>query len=356
VKLLARFFCITVLSLACVPAWGSVGSITEQDRQPSLIKRNTTELSGLLGTGIEMADTVENTVGKTVIQFVDNTLVEVNDHSRLEIDEFVYDPQTPQTAKLALNFAAGTIRYASGAIAHNDPNKVNINTPSASISVRGTDFAATVDEVGASTIILLPSCPPVYRDVEKDCKTGIIDVINDAATVTLNRPFEATHVFNRLDAPVHPVVLHLTSDAINNLLIVSPPAEITKTMAANKSHTASNIDDNLLDGNFLSDVFSLVGSYALQATTNSIPLEIDATSTDNSELHKILPDWKKQTGVVPHLATEDVSVCRLDSNQNVQCIAIPKSQNSTIVQSQGSANILNRVNVGANTYITVKQN
>ena len=104
-----------------------------------------------------MEDAINTRAGKVGIEFADQTKVQVNENSKLVIDEFVYDPKKPAAGKLALKMASGTVRYASGAIAHNSPNSVNINTPSATIGIRGTDFTATVDELGASTIILLPS-------------------------------------------------------------------------------------------------------------------------------------------------------------------------------------------------------
>ncbi len=52
----------------------------------------------------------------------------------------------------------GTIRYTSGQIAKNNPQQVNVKTPTASIAVRGTDFTMTVDEAGQSLVVLVPSC------------------------------------------------------------------------------------------------------------------------------------------------------------------------------------------------------
>ena len=52
----------------------------------------------------------------------------------------------------------GTVRYASGQIAKANPQQVGIQTPTATIAVRGTDFSMTVDEVGQSLVMLVPSC------------------------------------------------------------------------------------------------------------------------------------------------------------------------------------------------------
>ena len=123
-----------------------------------------------------MADEIKTQAGKAGIQFSDNTQVKINENSKLVIDEFVYDPKNKDAGKLALNMASGTARYASGAIAKNNPSKVAINTPTASIAVRGTDFSMTVDELGQSTIILLPSCPTNYKNFDRDCKVGVIEI------------------------------------------------------------------------------------------------------------------------------------------------------------------------------------
>ena len=187
-------FCLSISQTSIA----AIGTVTETAATPASIKRQNSTLTGSKGTGVEMNDLIQTTQGKAGITFQDDTKVQVNENSKLVIDEFVYDPKKPAAGKLALNMASGTVRYASGAIAHNNPNKVAINTPTATVAVRGTDFTATVDELGASTVILLPSCPTGYADVRRDCKTGIIDVITDAGLVTLDQPFQATKVESQI--------------------------------------------------------------------------------------------------------------------------------------------------------------
>ena len=47
---------------------------------------------------------------------------------------------------------------ASGQIVKNSTQNISIKTLLLLVSVRGTDFTMTIDEIGSSTIILLPSC------------------------------------------------------------------------------------------------------------------------------------------------------------------------------------------------------
>ena len=189
--------------------------------------------------GVEMEDVVATAKGKVRIDFIDETRVDVTEHSRLVIDDFVYDPDS-QEGSLSLKASLGTIRYASGQIAKTSSQNVKITTPSAVIGVRGTDFTMTVDEIGGSTIILLPSC-----DTNGDCFVGEISVESDAGMVIMNQAFQATTVSTSSSVPLKPVVLDLDENLINNLLIVSKPraiAEAERTQELNKVATALDID------------------------------------------------------------------------------------------------------------------
>jgi len=368
---------LLILLFVSFTAFAGIGSITEQTNSPGTIKRSNQIISGVKGSPIEMNDSVQTQIGKLGILFEDQTRVEINEHSKLVIDDFVYDPKAKTGGKLGLKFAQGTMRYASGAIAHNDPSSVKLNTPSATIGVRGTDFSATVDEFGESTIILLPSCPKNWVDIERDCKTGIIDVYNDAGLVTLDKPFQGTKVVNRNMPPLKPTTLNLTADQINNLLIVSPPQELTqkdkKDKGEQKSYHAGDMlevdflkqdflknelaqnffGDNpltqpLLQQSFLEDIFDILSKQLLQ---------------DNSELlanllnpeNQLLPDWFKESLVTKQVTTLEVDLCRNDGS-NVQCVYVPKDQNTLLVQVQDGVTIKNRVNSGKSTIITLRQN
>jgi len=129
-----------LLLCGCSSALAAVGNITDQVNTPPSILRKSSTLTGAKGTGVEMADAIKTTQGKVGITFADDTKVQVNENSKLVIDEFVYDPNNKKGGKLAVNVALGTVRYASGQIAHNNPQSVAVNTPSATIGVRGTDF------------------------------------------------------------------------------------------------------------------------------------------------------------------------------------------------------------------------
>ena len=213
-----------VLTLTILPVKSSLATIGEvtQLEGKGVIDRQDGENDIVIEKQLDIFsyDTVKTGNGKVGIEFIDATRVDVTQHSKLLIDEFVYDPNT-KTGKLSLKAKLGTVRYASGQIAKNSATNVKIETPTATIGVRGTDFTMTIDEVGSSTIILLPSC-----DTNGNCFVGEISVESDAGQVILNQAFQATVVDNLVTKPLSPVILDLDEDMINNLLIISKPAEI----------------------------------------------------------------------------------------------------------------------------------
>lgn len=368
--------CLLMMPFICI---ADIGTITEQVNNPPTIARQKATLTGSKGTSVEMNDAINTKQGKVGIVFRDDTRVQINENSKLVIDEFVYDPKNKDAGKLALNMASGTVRYASGAIAHNNPNKVAINTPTATVAVRGTDFTATVDELGASTFILLPSCPRknmLPDEIERLCKTGKIEVINDAGTVILDEAFQATKVTARNIAPTRPITLHLTEDAISNILILAPPQEIKtaqKQQAADKLPAESALSQDFLKGVDLSSVLvaenNQVYSNALERNLlnqdfleSMLQIMNDQLAAEFGNLlalpkNQLLPDYKKSSGVEATVDAISVQLCRSDANANTSCVTTPKGQNSTVTQVQsGNVTITNRINAGGNTFITTKQN
>ena len=213
-----------VLTLTILPLKSSLASIGEvtQLEGNGVIDRKDGDKGIVVEKELDVFsyDTVKTGNGKVGIEFIDATRVDVTQHSKLIIDEFVYDPNS-KTGKLSLKASLGTVRYASGQIAKNSATNVKITTPTATIGVRGTDFTMTIDETGSSTIILLPSC-----DTNGNCFVGEISVESDAGQVILNQAFQATVVDTVASRPLTPVILDLDEELISNLLIISKPAEI----------------------------------------------------------------------------------------------------------------------------------
>ena len=224
------------LILFSTSAYGAIGNVVKHKGNAS-VERSGEKTELKKGSDIEFKDNVRTGKGGVGITFVDDTNVAVSAHSSLVIDEFIYDPNSKTGSKLVMNIALGTVRYASGNIAKLSNQNVDIRTPTARIGVLGTAFSMTVDEVGKSLIILLPN---------KDGTVGKISVETDAGQVIMNQAFQSTVVGTGEANPAKPVILDLTLDQINNLLIIKPPKKkIIKILKDSKK------GKNLLDIDFL---------------------------------------------------------------------------------------------------------
>lgn len=214
-------------------SFAAIGTVSDTKGTACDIQRAKTTIPGNKGASIESMDTYVTGSCVANITFKDDTKVKVTENSRLLIDDFVFDPKQSDAGKLALKVGMGTVRYASGQIAKNNPQKVDIKTPTASIAVRGTDFNMTVDETGQSLVILVPSCKEgekvkQYELEENTCKVGKIEVSTLIGTVTLDKAFEATYVTSASNMPTPPVVVNITEGKISNSLIISTPPEVQK--------------------------------------------------------------------------------------------------------------------------------
>ena len=177
----ARYI-LTALLWLPITAYANIGQVADQ-KGNGAIERGRDLVGSGVGTEVQSMDAAVTTNGTMRIDFIDDTRVDITQHSKLIIDEFVYDPAN-DIGSLSLKASLGTVRYASGQIAKKYKQNVKIRTPSATIGVRGTDFVMVVDEVGGSLITLLPSC-----DSAGNCYTGEITVETDAGMVIMNQAF-----------------------------------------------------------------------------------------------------------------------------------------------------------------------
>ena len=278
---------LTLTILPLKSSFASIGEVTLHEGN-GVIDRKDGEQGIVVQKDLDVFsyDTVKTGNGKVGIEFIDDTRVDVTQHSKLIIDEFVYDPNS-KTGKLSLKASLGTVRYASGQIAKNSATEVKITTPTATIGVRGTDFTMTIDEIGSSTIILLPSC-----DTNGNCFVGEISVESDAGQVILNQAFQATVVDTVASKPLTPVILELDEDMINNLMIVSKPAEIEQMqneeglnevadaldidflqfddleidyLEEDESQFSTGLDIDFLEQNFLADILAQINKELAKA-------------------------------------------------------------------------------------------
>jgi len=82
--------------------------------------------------------------GKAGLILEDDTVISLGSNSRLAIKEFAFKPNEKKLSLVARIYQ-GTVSFLSGQIAKLAPRQVHIETPSATVGVRGTHVLVRVD-------------------------------------------------------------------------------------------------------------------------------------------------------------------------------------------------------------------
>jgi len=353
---IARAAAALLLLISVTPAaHANIGKVT-QNRGISEVVKKTTKVPTRPQLPIAKLDRVQTGNGRVEITFIDDSTVKVTEHSKLVIDDFVYSGK-PSTSRMALKFAAGTARFATGQSGKMNKGNINLRTPTATIAVRGTDFAATVDDFGKSLIMLLP---------EPDGSVGEITVSNAGGFVILNKAFQATIVSTMDSRPSRPVILNLTLNQIDNMLIISPAEEVKseEEIAEAKANildlseldidylakddlqenqlASSELDINTINADFLGEDF-------LDNADGS-----DCVTRDNTKLCGTTFGLNNTTQITTILSGDYLRLARTLST--TVDIVIKKDSNKTLfIDSNGKSFLIEINEPAGGTIINVKQ-
>jgi hypothetical protein len=325
-----------------INVWAGIGAVTEQ-RGSASITRDKKPVEVKSNTSVNSMDVVQTGAGVVGIKFEDNTQVRVTENSKLVIDDFVYDPKSKGAGKLALKVAMGTVRYASGNIAHENNKNVAINTPTATVAVRGTAFTMTVDEVGQSLIVLLPNA---------DGSVGEIEVKTAMGSVVLNQAFQATVATSSEIKPLKPVLLSLSESAIDNMLIVKPPKEILQKQQDTINRSGSALEFNGLDQNALNvPVFKDAWADFNELSVNELDVNYLTNALDNILLGTFVVGYNNQTQVYIFDKQTYWQVTRNVRHSATVLINKDKGYNITLVQDNSTVQLQNQETTNNNIYI-----
>lgn len=328
-----------LLSTNC---WAGIGAVQELKGVAS-ITRDKRAIDVKSNTAVNSMDTVQTGAGVVGISFEDNTKVRVTENSKLVIDDFVYDPNKKGAGKLALKVAMGTVRYASGNIAHDNSKNVAVNTPTATIAVRGTAFTMTVDEIGQSLIVLLPN---------KDGTVGMIDVMTAMGTVTLNQAFQATMTTSAEVKPMKPVLLNLNESMIDNMLIVKPPKEVLKQMQEQINNSGSALNFNALDQNALNvPVFKDAWAGFDELSVNELDVNYLTNALDNMLMANFQVGYNALTQTYIFDKNTYWQVTRNTSQKATMLINKDRGYNITLIQDGTTVMLQSQDSTTNNIYI-----
>lgn len=136
------------------------------------------------GADVKFLDTIvtgPNT--RAEIEFVDDTFLMLGDNSTMTIDEMVFEPGKRSTGVITLT--EGVFRMVSGKINKVPGGSLTINSPVATIGIRGTDFWG-LQEKDKLTMALIDN--GIVEITGEDGKTVVLDTPLQAVVIERGQP------------------------------------------------------------------------------------------------------------------------------------------------------------------------
>ena len=268
---LSKKILATSLLFSTVAFADDIGGIEEHKGSGGITRSGETIITEL-GLGVQQMDHVETANGRLLMKFLDDSVVRLTEHTEVTLTKYYYDPNKKADANMTMKFVAGTARFSTGKLGLVPVENIKIETPTATIGIRGTDFTTSVDELGRSLVILLPESECT---IDGDCSpSGEITVTNEGGVVTLTEAYQATMVSSISTIPTQPVILdNINLNMIDNMFIVSPPNEIEER-ENERSDGTGNTDNNILDFTDL-DTDYLADDYLAEDDLEFTELDID---------------------------------------------------------------------------------
>ena len=151
-----------------------------------------------VGDPVYQGDVIETgPLGAVGMEFADESTFSLADNGRMVLDEMVYDPQA-QSGTFGASIVQGAFSFISGQIAKTGPDNMLINTPTATIGIRGTALAGKAAPEGEqSNFTILPEGQFV----------GEVVISNNAGTVVLNQVGATVSIASFNTAPPPPIVI-----------------------------------------------------------------------------------------------------------------------------------------------------
>jgi hypothetical protein len=161
------FFATTLLS--------NVGNVTLLEGEAVLTRDGATAQVNL-GDIVKEKDVIETKVNSKIkITFADNTIVTIGKESSLNIEDYLFDANSPGASKSDFNVAKGAFHAVTGQIAKVNPSKFKIKTKNATIGIRGTEIYGDQSRIFCTKGAIYVESYGVTREVSSGSFVNIFD-------------------------------------------------------------------------------------------------------------------------------------------------------------------------------------
>jgi hypothetical protein len=164
-SLVARFAAMSVLAGFASAAFAAdAGAITQVTGNVTITGANNVTRKAASKDKVQSGDTIATEAkSEMLIKMADDSSIVLRPNTRFQITEYKYDKAPTDSSLVTL--LRGTARMVTGLIGRRHAANVRVNTITATIGIRGTDFEVAV----------------IPEDTA-DARAGVYDLVHDGAT------------------------------------------------------------------------------------------------------------------------------------------------------------------------------
>lgn len=178
----------------------SIGQIETLQGSVSAVHADGTTVTLKIGDPVFQGDVIRTSDNANVgITFKDESAFSLDENGEMILDEMVYDPDSGE-GSFSTSLTSGVFSFVSGQIAKANPDAMTLNTPVATIGIRGTQGVLQQTRGGELKAALLE---------EAGGFTGELILTNSAGSITLNQPNQYSAILSFNTTPGQSVTLNL---------------------------------------------------------------------------------------------------------------------------------------------------
>jgi len=163
-----------------------IGTVETIEGAVSVTRVDGTVVQIQVGDAVYQGDVIETANAAAVgIVFQDESTFSLGEGGRMVLDEMIYDPAA-QTGQAGISLLQGAFTFVSGQIAKTGVDAMVVDTPTATIGIRGTAGGGNVNGDGSTTAALIS---------ERAGFVGEMTISNGFGVQVINQPNQAVNVF-----------------------------------------------------------------------------------------------------------------------------------------------------------------
>ena len=206
-KAILRSVAILALALGSIgPGWAvPAGEVTHLSGTLSARKADGTSKLLSIKSQVEEGDLVATEADTYArLKLTDGSEIVLRPNSQLKFDAYAFQNEKPESDNVVLRMLKGGLRAVTGLIGKRNRDKVNVQTVTATIGIRGTHFGALLCQDDCSQVPTATGNPPA-NGLHVDVVDGAIILRNQAGQQIINvGQFGFVANFNTLPTLVPP--------------------------------------------------------------------------------------------------------------------------------------------------------